>query len=544
MAFTKTPTQDTYDTKRFPFVGAHNSRDKFGTKDQRYVNCYPESIKNPLNQGKRIYLVKRPGLSTIVNTASTGEARGLIYWNGKVYSVVGAKVFSNTTLIYTLSTSTGFVGFQPANASSSGASNYLFLCDGTNGYTIDTSDAVVQINVTYSVWTTVTTLAVGQRRIPTVANSLYYEVTAITTGTTAVGEPTWPTTIGNTVVDGGVTWTCKGYYGGFPSPHVPTPIFADGYIFLAKSNTDRIYNCDLELPQSWNPINFVAAEMFPDNLVALARNNNQVVAFGSTSTEFLYDAANVNSSPLARNDGGAQQIGCASATTLVSFEQQMIFVGQSELGGRCVWFIDSFKPTKVSIEWVDDALDQESTNISNSKAYIMRVRGHQFYILNLTSRTFVYDLDEKMWTEWSTNNAGNHSVFTINYSCDWNGEALGLHATNGKVYKFDPYTYQDDGTAILVDATTSLIDMDDMDRKTCHMFILVGDRTSATSLASVSYSDNDYATFSTPRSMDLANRAFLTNLGMFRRRAFRVQYSDNFPFRVEAIEIYTNKHTT
>lgn len=542
MAFTKTPTQDTYDTKRFPFVGAHNSRDKTGSKDQRYINCYPESIKNPLNNGKRIYLVKRPGLNPIVNTANTGEARGLIYWNSKIYSVVGAKVFSNTTLILTLATSTGFVGFQPANASSTGTSNYLFLCDGTNGYTIDTSDAVTQINQTYSAWAGTTAYSLTNRRVPTVANSLYYEVT--TAGTSAAGEPTWPTTIGNTVVDGTVTWTCKGYYGGFPSPHIPTPVFADGYIFLPKASSDWIYNCDLDLPQSWNPINHIAAEMFPDNIVALGRNNNQVVAFGTNSTEFFYDAANVNQSPLARNDGGAQQIGCSSATTLVTFEQQMLFVGQSELGGRCVWFIDSFKPTRVSIEWVDDALDQESTNLANSKAYIIRVRGHQFYILNLTSRTFVYDLDEKMWHEWSSNSSGSHAVFSVNYSCDWNGEALGLHATNGKVYKFDPYTYQDDGTAILVDATTSLIDMDDMDRKCCRMFVLVCDRTSASSFATVSYSDNDYVSFSAGRAIDLSTRAFLSNLGMFRRRAFKVTYTDNFPFRAEAIELYTNKHGT
>jgi len=537
LACTKNPTQDTYDTKRFPFVGAHNSRDYTGNKDQRYVNCYPESIKNPLNNGKRIYLVKRPGLVTQVNPGNAATGRGIFFWNGKVYSVFGTKVYSNTTEILTFSTSTGTVGFVAAN----GTTDYLFLCDGTNGYVVSTADAVTHVNQTYSAWAGVTNYSVGDRRRPTVANSLYYEVTA-DAGSSAAGEPTWPTTIGNTVVDGGITWTCKGYYGGFPSPHIPTPVFADGYVFLPLSGTDRIFNSDVDNPQSWNPINYIGAEMYPDNIVALGRQNNQVTAFSENSTEYFYDAANVNTSPLARNDGAAQQIGCASANTLVSFEQQMIFVGQSELGGRCVWKIEAFKPERISLEWVDDALDQESSNISNSNAFLIRVRGHQFYVLNLTNRTVVYDVDEKMWHEWSSNNSGSHSTFQCNYSCDYFGEALVQHATTGKIYKLDPYTYRDDGTNILVEAVSSLIDLEDNNRKTCHMFTLICDRLTASSFATLSYSDNDYQSWSAGRALDLSSRPFLLNLGMFRRRAFKITYTDNYPLRIEAIELYINKH--
>lgn len=58
-------------------------------------------------------------------------------------------------------------------------------------------------------WGSTETLAVGDTRIPSVYGSFQYEVTAITTGITGASEPTWPTVVGNTVVDGGVTWTCR-----------------------------------------------------------------------------------------------------------------------------------------------------------------------------------------------------------------------------------------------------------------------------------------------------------------------------------------------
>lgn len=57
------------------------------------------------------------------------------------------------------------------------------------------------------VWTATTQLTLGDIRRPTVNNLRTYRVTAVTTGITAGSQPTWPTTDGGAVVDGGVTWT-------------------------------------------------------------------------------------------------------------------------------------------------------------------------------------------------------------------------------------------------------------------------------------------------------------------------------------------------
>lgn len=59
------------------------------------------------------------------------------------------------------------------------------------------------------VWVTLTAYGSGIFRRPTTVNGFRYEVT--TGGTTAAAEPTWPTTIGATVVDGTVTWTCRSF---------------------------------------------------------------------------------------------------------------------------------------------------------------------------------------------------------------------------------------------------------------------------------------------------------------------------------------------
>jgi hypothetical protein len=57
-------------------------------------------------------------------------------------------------------------------------------------------------------WAATTAYAVGAFTAP--VNDYVYKVTSITTGISGAVEPTWPTTIGNTVEDGGVTWECMG----------------------------------------------------------------------------------------------------------------------------------------------------------------------------------------------------------------------------------------------------------------------------------------------------------------------------------------------
>lgn len=60
-----------------------------------------------------------------------------------------------------------------------------------------------------SAWTATTEYAANAFVMPTVKNAFVYEVTAGGGGNSGESEPTWPTTIGNTVGDGDLTWTCR-----------------------------------------------------------------------------------------------------------------------------------------------------------------------------------------------------------------------------------------------------------------------------------------------------------------------------------------------
>lgn len=486
MAFSKTPTQDTYDTKRFPLVGMPQQRSgTASSKDQRFLNCFTEQILSRVTEAKKYYLKKRDGLKR-VNSPAAGVARGCIYEDttNQMYFVVGTTLYAYNGVSLT-SIQTG-------------------IADSPNavGFTIHLTTSVSVILLTGSTgW---------------VINPVANTATQITDAD-------------------------------FPTPHLPFPVSMDGYLFVAKAATADVYNSDLDNALAWTPGNFITAEMYPDNIVCLTKNNNYVVVVGSGSVEFFYDLGNATGSPLQRNESAVQQFGTPAPLTVVQTEKEVMMVGTTQNGGRSVWVIDGFKPEEVSTEAVINSLNDEGDQLSLANAYCIRSSGHKFYVLRLASsgRTWVYDFESKLWSEWSsTDGSGNQVVFVGKFACDSNKGfpyMLG-NESNAAIYLLDDQTYQDDGRSIKTQVTTLKLDFDNMNRKDMSRASVYGDwPLSGDSSLTLEWTDDDYRTWSNPRTIQLSTYLPVTRrLGKFRRRAFRLTHTDNTPMRLEGMEVNIN----
>jgi len=458
---------------RLPLMGAYSNRDSSGSKDQRFINMFPETRKVDQLENTKIFINKRPGLTTYKDFG-TGEGRAMAYFRNKFYVVIGNQLIEDDTVPVvkaTLSTSTGHVGLLNCNSGSLG--DYLFMTDGINAWVIKQDGTCTQV----------------------------------------------------TDVN-------------FPTPHISVATFIDGYVCLAKGSD--VYSCTLDDPFTWPTSNFLSAEMFPDPIVSLARQNNQVVVLGSSSIEFFYDAANAAGSPLSRNDAATIQMGTASAYSVYQNEQFCIYVSASDSGGRAVWLIKGFQPQKITDEYIERIIDAE-VNMSDCRGFGIRTKGHLFYVLNLktSGRTLVYDVDEKLWHEWSTDSAGSHTVFAYDNMADSGiGAAHVLHTSNGTVYKVDPNIYQDDTTPIHCTIVTNKYDMDSYNRKFMSSLKLVGDSYSPTNVVTFYWTDDDYQTWSNAKTIDM-NDDFpaFQRLGAFRRRAFKFEHTANSPLRLESVEV-------
>lgn len=532
---------------RSPFFGVPTQRG-VTTKDQRYVNVFIDRINNQDGGGARYFVAQRPGTEYYsYPPASAQVGRGMYSWNDNIYTVFGTKIYKNgTDLGVTLTTSTGLVAFSETSAIA--AIRYLAVTDGTAIYLIQVSD-------------TVTTIKNGQIRSVTITNggSAYGSAPTVSfSGGGGTGAAGTAVLSGGAVASVTITNTGSGYTSaptisfsggggsgaagtvnlcGLPSTFIADIEFFDGYM-LVCSEDGKIFNSELEDPTQWNSITYVQAQKFPDDLVGLARQNDSLMAFGTSTTEFYYDGGNAApTSFLSRLDQGTLQIGCAALGSIVHQENFVIWVASGGSGGYTVQKLDGITGlNKVSVDPIERIIAEEGTSISSAYAMAIRKAGHFFYILTLTScdRTFVLDIDDGRWFEWQSGSSG---AFDFVSSIEHSGEIYLQHVSTGKIYKFSLDKYTDDGDDIEVILQTAPIDYDSMHRKFIKRFELYGDLQTTASPVAVSYSDDNYKTWSTEREMNMKNRSWLFGLGSTRRRAWKIIKKWDGPFRAEGFEV-------
>jgi hypothetical protein len=586
-------------TIRVPLAGNAQQRATNQDKDQRFINYLFETTKNVVTETKKLFCVKRPGtVEYSYPPAGAAVGRGVWYFNGAVWSVFGQWLYKNSVFKQTLTTSTGMCGATQFVNTDDYSKPALFLADGTDAWVIDSSDTVTRVDTRYLQWTASTIVEVGDRRANTALDKWF---TCITAGTTGAAEPAWTTGadqtdgtahwkyeavysgthkranlhayvvgdeiilnpetsqwfkcttagtsaaapptfntagIGDVTTDGTAVFEYKGEYGGFPSPHIPTPVEMDGYIFLAKDTSIDIYNSGIAAPYSWSTLDFASAESFPDPIVGLARQNNYVVAFGTESTEFMYNYAKANqittgvTSPLDRYEQLVQQTGNMSANAVLQNERTVMYIGDSNMAGHAVWRMDGTQAREISTEYIEKFIDLE-TPTSGVTGFGVRMIGHILYVINLptANRTFVYDLEENMWSEWQYNGG----LIPFIAFCDANGVMVIQHKTNGKLYKFDPLVYNDFDCDITARIRLSKQDFDTDSYKFFQQTTVIGDTSQHSDI--LRWSDDDYTTWSGDKTLTAGDRPYFMRSGKARRRAWELEYTHNSPRRLEALEV-------
>lgn len=347
---------------------------------------------------------------------------------------------------------------------------------------------------------------------------------------------------------------------GEPSPHIPTPVFIDGYVFLATSNGD-IYNSNLEDFTTWNASNFISAELDPDELVGLSKQNNNLIAFGRLTSQFFYDAGNTTGTPLAVVPNAALNFGTRSSNSFVRFENLNIFVAESKLGDRGVWLLDGFEVKKISTPQIDRFLTGIGPYSPTFNCSVFKVSGHYLLMLQIaidaSGNTLIYDIDEKVWTKWSFFLSYSHFPYKWATSLENDNYTIVQHKSEGTIARLSKDIYKDVGdTVIHCYVRTLNLDFGNDNRKFMHSLRIIGDKRVtggpnegdqdlATTLPIIfRYNDNDYDTtsWSSYKEVDLITQPYWKRLGFFRRRAFEFIFlNTDYPIRVEAFEVDLNQ---
>lgn len=495
MAFSNNPQYSTYRQDQVLFDGTpmFRSGDLSINRDLQIVNMYYDRISQE-NKTKETRIRKRPGITTTTyslnKSSNTATVRGsfydvdqnAFYWavDSSVYSIQ-PDVGTTVRTVCTLATSSGYVGF--CSFLKSDDTRYVVFTDGTNLWVDD------------------------------------YAATTCTQVTSV----------------------------NLPSPHQPYPIYLNGYIFLVEANSGNIWNSDVDDPLAWTASSYITAEISSDYAVRLLKAKNYLVCLGNNSAEYFYDAGNTGGSPLSRNDSPIRSVGYI--TGLCTIGDTTYFVGQDEKRNVCVFSINSFKIERISNSVVDRTLESFSS-IQNSKSnvnlttdgYAVSVDGHTMYVLVTPQTTWVYDIDEKFWYEWKgSDNTG------LKIEAVWGMFRGGTYIAvknQPTISLMTPSVYQDFGINFTCRYVTEPLSFGTNNWKVCHKVMLQASKhlIHGNSYVNLSWSDNDWAEGSTnSRPINLfSNSPFISRLGKFRTRSFKIEYTDNYPFFATGLEINFN----
>jgi hypothetical protein len=369
----------------------------------------------------------------------------------------------------------------------------------------------------------------------------------------------------------------------FPTPHVPFPVYLDGYLFLAKAGTGDIYNSDLLDPTAWTAGAFISSELYPDDIQALVKVNNYLLAVGTQGCEFFYDAGTAPGTPLARSEGVSLPFGTQFPNSIASNKDTVMMIANNNDGENTVKYIQDFKSENVNPSFLITALNARLEASSNAataagvRGFFFRQAGLLHYGLAfqgdvaspaLANSTYVYSFDAKYWSEFragatgaapfpvyftASSTTGTISTFVSGHV---DGYAFFGKMEDGAASPFsatatDVVTNGATNAAIYTELRTPNLDCGTQNVKTMsRLGLTVTENTSSSSTSGtplqigVSWSDDDYSTWSSVRNLVFAaaNKfPFLTQLGLFRQRAFKFTYASTSFLRYKQITFDINK---
>lgn len=472
---------DSYKTETFPLLSVMDSREYSSVYDDLALNVLTEIVKN--GENPQISIIKRDGTEEVIATTGTGVVRGLFHWHAqnKLYVAIGADIRIYNTTDFSL-VATLAAAFSLATTKI-GFCTYLYE-DGT-------------------------------------------QVVICTNGTTLNRI-----TSANAISSSGTVAATVG-------THVPTPIYYDGYLLLVKSGTGDCYNSDLNDPMTWTAGNFITAEINPDTITDIARINNYFVLFGDESIEYFYDAGNPTGTPFARNDVFVKLVGLVD-DSIVSYGNQLFMVGRRNASVPEAFVLEDFKITPISTPAIRRWLLTVGTSV---QGFMLSMNGHDLYVLRGNSRCYYYDTTTELWGRLSYQ--GSTTDFPFTYATiitsSYGQESIFSIEADNSIQRFNADVYQDDGVNFSAIFRTKRMSFGTNNNKFMSDIVIWADRAPSVGSIDVQYSDNDYETFSTARTIDLDHeRADAPQWGRFRTRSFKFTYTSDNPLRIRTIEVGLN----
>lgn len=176
----------------------------------------------------------------------------------------------------------------------------------------------------------------------------------------------------------------------------------DGYFVALKSGTNQMRVSAVLDPTSWPGSQIIATNRFPDNIVSIHADHNELVVLGAKSGVFYSDTGSLNIfDPIG---GTVIEQGSAATFGAVRIDNSTCFIGQDERGSAVGFRLDGYGPKRITTHAVETAW-QGYVRVSDAVSYSYQEQGHTFWHVYFpsatasTSASWRYDTATQLWHE-------------------------------------------------------------------------------------------------------------------------------------------------
>lgn len=489
-------------TLRIPLVGSITNRKPDAalsdTTDQQFINCFPELVKNDLTGKSELILNKRWG-STASSDVSSGASGfyGSLAWN-------------------------------PSGPASTADAVFPFLkSGGTSTAVFNQSASQVGGDINPSSGT----LAMGTTQISGTNN--------LTLASQNSGNPS-ASQVEMWFYPSGGAWT-KITDTDFPTFATPSHAHKDGYMFVMSAN-GSIHNSDPNSLSSWSAGNYISLTNGGGLGGGLVAYRDYIVGFSNRSTEYFYNAGNAAGSVLKRVNDGVIPIGCMTQTNALTAPSFRVIGDSIYLIGLSAdaAVAGIYKVIGTNFEKISNAAIDRLVAVGRVNFIVGAIQmwGKTHILFGGSTILACYCPEMKFW--WYLTGGGTQ-IFMSTASRYINGTPISYFVAFGdsKVYTFSGAVWTDNAVAYTMTVRTGNLDLGTRRKKFFESLSLIGDSQTSTSTVNVSYSDDDYVSFtsSRPIDMNIVPSPRLTRLGASRRRAWQLTHSAATPCRLATMEI-------
>jgi len=291
---------------------------------------------------------------------------------------------------------------------------------------------------------------------------------------------------------------------------------------------------DLSAPLTVNSANVIIAESKADDTLAVYAYKQQLIAFGETSIQPMYNSGSGNP-PYAFILNATQEVGLGAIHSINSNNKFLYFLGND----LSIYQMAGLTLNPIGNPAIGQAIENYS-DTSDAFGVCFTLDNTNFYMISFPTgnETWLFNETAGIWTNLAYGTSGDqHLISSYNFIY---GKHLVTDRRNGNVYELDFDTYTDNGDTIQHRRDTISINGDTFGKPGADVFmnslrLTIESGTSLVTAESqmiMQYSDDNGRSWSSERWVSIGDQGEYRHelvwygLGTFKNRMFRFTMSD------------------